>query len=175
MEFCFSLKYQLSPVDHDPHDLIERFITQGCSDAQCRNVQPGRMLLSFRRCADAADVAMQSALSDVRRVSPDIRLIEASPDLVGLAEVADLVSVSRQNLRKLMLTHATSFPAPMHQGRAASVWHLCHVLDWLRGRGKYSMAPGTVELARVAMEVNLAKECRHVDMLRREVLRALVA
>jgi predicted DNA-binding transcriptional regulator AlpA len=55
------------------------------------------------------------------------KLIEAAPDFVGLTDVADLVGVTRQNMRKLMLSHATTFPTPVHQG-SASVWHLADVM-----------------------------------------------
>lgn len=39
--------------------------------------------------------AVGSALADVRRAVPDAKLIEATPDLVGLTDVAELMGVSR--------------------------------------------------------------------------------
>jgi hypothetical protein len=41
-----------------------------------------------------------------RKRDPGAELVEASPDFVGLTDVADLVGCSRQNIRKLMLTHS---------------------------------------------------------------------
>lgn len=64
------------------------------------------------------------------------KLIEVASDLVGLTDVADIVGVSRQNMRKVMLAHPESFPAPAHEG-SASLWHLADVLDWLQPRGSY--------------------------------------
>lgn len=53
--------------------------------------QPGRLALEFSREADSAEEAVRTALADVKSAVPSARLIEASPDLVGLADVADLV------------------------------------------------------------------------------------
>lgn len=68
---------------------------------------------------------------------PSARLI-GSRDLVELTDVADIVGVSRQNMRKLMLAHPGSFPAPVHEG-GASIWHLADVLAWLQAKGSYSL------------------------------------
>jgi hypothetical protein len=46
--------------------------------------------------------ALLSALSDVQRVMPDAKLVEASPDLVGLTDIANLLGFSRQYMRKLL-------------------------------------------------------------------------
>ncbi|WP_368310509.1 helix-turn-helix transcriptional regulator [Luteibacter sp. CQ10] len=63
--------------------------------------------------------------------APSARLIEVAPDLVGLAGVAEIVGVSRQNMRTLMLAHSGSFPAPVHEG-SVSIWHMADVLTWLQ-------------------------------------------
>ncbi|MDN5871104.1 MAG: hypothetical protein L0H73_10365 [Nitrococcus sp.] len=75
----------------------------------------------------------------MRRAVPTARLVEAAPDFVGLTDVAEIVGVSRQNMRKLMLAHPDSFPAPVHEG-SASIWHLVDVLEWLQDRGSYALA-----------------------------------
>ena len=100
---------------------------------------------------------MRSALRDVRRALPGATLIEAAPDLVGLAEVAELIGVSRQNMRKLMLAYPESFPAPLHEG-SSSLWHLADVLAWLVARGGYAVPEAALELATATMRVNLARE-----------------
>jgi len=84
-------------------------------------------------------------------------LIEVAPDLVGLTDIADVVGVSRQNMRKLMLAYPGSFPTPVHEG-SASIWHLADVLAWLQARGSYSLAKGVLEVARAALRVNVLKE-----------------
>ena len=104
--------------------------------------QPGRLALEFTREAENAEAAVRSALADVRIAIPSARLIEVAPDLVGLTDVAEIVGVSRQNMRKLMLAYPSSFPAPVHEG-SASIWHLADVLTWLQAKGSY-LLPGGV-------------------------------
>lgn len=157
MEYIFTLKYQLADHDSDPDALVERLGAAGCDDALVGVGQPGRLALEFIREAGSAEEAMRSALADVKAAIPSARLIEASPDLVGLTDVAELVKVSRQAMRKLMLTHRATFPVPVHEG-SASVWHLAEVLDWLWERGGHEIDAGVLEVAQVALEVNLAKE-----------------
>lgn len=59
-----------------------------------------------------------------------------------------------QNMRKLMLTHYRSFPAPVHDGGTA-LWHLADVLGWMQARGGYSVEQPVLELASAAMRVNI--------------------
>lgn len=162
MEYTFTLKYQLADDDRDLDALVERLGEAGCDDALVGIGQPGRLALEFTREAANADEAVRSALADVRRAAPSARLIEVTPDLVGLTDVADIVGVSRQNMRKLMLAHPGSFPTPVHEG-SASIWHLADVLVWLQAKGSYTLAKDILDVARVALQVNLAKEGRRMQ------------
>lgn len=126
------------------------------------------------REASSAKQAILSALEDVKRAIPDAELIEVSPDLAGLSDIAELVGVSRQNMRKLMIEHAATFPAPVHDGSTA-VWHLAPVLEWLNGQIGYAIDKHLLDIARVAMQINLAKELRHLDQPVEKRIRALVA
>ncbi|MEO9335425.1 DNA-binding protein [Pseudomonas guguanensis] len=173
MEYTFTLKYQLADDDRNPDVLVERLGEAGCDDALVGIGQPGRLALEFIREAENADAAVRSALADVRSAVPSARLIEVAPDLVGLTDVAEMVGVSRQNMRKLMLANPGSFPAPVHEG-SASIWHLADVLTWLQARGSYSLARDVLEVARVALQVNLAKESRRLPRSTSEELEALV-
>ena len=173
MEYTFTLKYQLADDDRDPDALVERLGEAGCDDALVGIGQPGRLALEFTREAVDADEAVRSALADVRRAAPSARLIEVAPDLVGLTDVADIVGVSRQNMRKLMLAHPGSFPAPVHEG-SASIWHLADVLAWLQAKGSYALAKDVLEVARVALQVNVAKEGRRLPRSASKELQALV-
>ncbi len=172
MEYTFTLKYQLTDDDRDPDALVERLGEAGCDDALVGIGQPGRLALEFTREAADADEAVRSALADVRRSVPSARLIEVAPDLVGLTDVADIVGVSRQNMRKLMLAHPGSFPAPVHEG-SASIWHLADVLAWLQARGSYALAKDVLDVARVALQVNVAKEGQRLRPSASKALRAL--
>jgi predicted DNA-binding transcriptional regulator AlpA len=171
MEYTFTLKYQLD--DDDPDALVERLGEAGCDDALVGIGQPGRLALEFTREATDADEAVRSALADVRRAAPSAKLIEVTPDLVGLSDVADIVGVSRQNMRKLMLAHPGSFPAPVHEG-SASIWHLADVLVWLQVKGSYTLAKDILDVARVALQVNVAKEGRRLSRSVFEKLEVLV-
>ncbi|MEF2155995.1 DNA-binding protein [Luteimonas sp. FXH3W] len=173
MEYTFTLKYQLADDDRDPDALVERLGDAGCDDALVGIGQPGRLALEFTREADSADAAVRSALADVRSAVPAARLIEVAPDLVGLTDVADIVGVSRQNMRKLMLAHPGTFPAPVHEG-SASIWHLADVLTWLQAKGSYSLAMDVLEVACVALQVNVAKEGRRLSRSASRELESLV-
>lgn len=154
MEYEFTLKYQLNG-DEAPEALVERLGAAGCDDAVIGTGQPGRLALAFAREAESAHAALQSALADVRQAIPLAQLIEATPDLVGLTDVAQRMGVTRQNMRKLMLTHYRSFPAPVHDGSTA-LWHLADVLAWMQSRGTYPVAEPVLELAFAAMRINVA-------------------
>ena len=129
MEYIFTLKYRLAEGATEVDELVERLGAAGCDDSLIGLGAPGRIALEFTREAPDARTAMVSALEDVKRAIPTARLIEASPDFVGLSDVAELVGVSRQNMRKLMV-NSSSFPMPVHEGSAA-VWHLADILSWL--------------------------------------------
>ncbi|TAM62238.1 MAG: DNA-binding protein [Rhodanobacter sp.] len=173
MEYIFILKYQLAEHDRDPDALVERLGEAGSDDALVGIGQPGRLALEFTREADSAETAVRSALADVKRAIPSARLIEAAPDFVGLTDVAEVVGVSRQNMRKLMLAHPGSFPAPVHEG-SASIWHLAEVLAWLEAKGGYPLERGVLEVSKVALQVNLAKEARRLPTKAARELNALV-
>lgn len=157
MNYVFTLKYRLPPDATDMDALVERLAEAGCDDSLIGTGLPGRIALEFTREAASAHQALQSALGDVGRAVPGVELIEASPDIVGLSDVAELIGVSRQNMRKLMLTHAGGFPAPMHDG-STSLWHLADILAWLVDRGGYDVDAVVMETCVAAMKVNVAKE-----------------
>lgn len=99
---------------------------------------------------------MESALQQINTVMPAARLFEVSPDYVGLTDVADLIGMTRQNMRKLMLTHYLTFPPPVYEG-AATIWHLAEVLTWLSQRGGYRVPGHIQETAAAALKLNLSK------------------
>ncbi len=162
MDYIFTLKYQLNAGEHDMDALVGRLAEAGCDDALIGIGQPGRIALEFTREAATAEDAILSALDNVRSVLPEATLIEASPDMVGLTDVAALTGMSRQNMRKLMLTNADSFPAPIHEG-SASIWHLAEVLAWMQSRNIYTLAQNLIEISQIAMRVNVAKEQRRLN------------
>ncbi len=171
MEYVFTLKYQIS--NEDPDELIERLGAAGCDDALAGTGQIGRLALAFTRDARNAYTAILSALRDVKKALPDAKLIEVSPDLVGLTDVADMVGVSRQNMRKLMLGHGTRFPPPIHEGSAA-LWHLADVLGWLSEKANYEVDASLIETAISARQINIAKEARLMPSKRQSEIESVL-
>jgi predicted DNA-binding transcriptional regulator AlpA len=174
MEFEFGMRFKIGAEGADSKDMVERLGEAGCDDAVIGTGQPGRVALDFTREARSVKDAIISALRDVKKALPKAELIEVTPDFAGLTDVAELVGVSRQNMRKLMLAHPTTFPAPVHEG-SASVWHLAHVLRWLAQRGDYSISKPLLDIATMAMQVNLVKEAQALDGPVQREVRALVA
>lgn len=160
MEYDFGLDFRLARVDEDTDELVGRLGAAGCDDSTVGIGVPGAIALLFTREAASAQQAIISAIADVRRAIPDAELTEVSPDLAGLTDVAELIGVSRQNMRKLMVNYTTSFPAPVHSG-STTLWHLAPVLEWLIARG-YSIDQRLLDVARVAMQINLVKELQQI-------------
>lgn len=133
----------------------------GCTDALIGLGVAGQVSLEFIREADTAQTAILTALTEVKQALPQAQLIEAAPDWVGLTEVADLMGVSRQNMRQLMLHHAQEFPVPVHTGSTA-IWHLAQVLDFMNQR-RYPLMQPLQDVARTTMQINIAKQQMLVD------------
>jgi hypothetical protein len=66
-----------------------------------------------------------------------------------------------------------SFPATAHEG-STSIRHLVDVLDWLQARSSYPLAKDVLEVVRVALQVNVAKEGQRLPRSTSKELQALV-
>lgn len=136
MEYEFTLKYLLRENDCNLDQLVERFGACRCTDALIGIGQVGRIGLKFTREATSAKDAIKSAMVSIRRVVPTAKLIEAGPDYVELADTAEVLGMTRQKLRKMMLS-SVSFPPPVHEG-SSCLWHLSDLLKWLQEKGYWS-------------------------------------
>lgn len=160
-KYEFTLKFRLPEASADPGQFIDALAEAGCDDASVGIGQQGRIALDFTREAANALDAITSAIEAVKAAIPGAELIEASPDFVGLTDVADLVGCTRQNMRKLMVNNLATFPVPVHEGSQA-IWHLRPVLAWLSETQKRSIDRSLIEISEVTMKVNIAKEARRV-------------
>lgn len=160
-EYAFTLKFRLPVADADPEQYIDALADAGCDDAAVGIGQRGRIALDFIREAASAHEAVVSAVHAVKRAIPGAELVEASPDFVGLTDVADLVGCSRQNMRKLMISNAATFPVAVHEG-SQSLWHLRPVLAWFSETQKRSIDQSLIEVSDVTMKVNIARETRRL-------------
>lgn len=161
-EYEFTLKFDLPSPDLDLDDYVERLADCGCDDAIVGIGQKGRIGLQFTREADSAEQAVLSGITDVRCAIPDAELVEASPDFVGLTDVAELLHVSRQNARKLIVSCRAFTPAPVHEGHP-TIWRLAKVLLWLKDTRSYRVDDDLLALAKTNMQVNLAITRKDAD------------
>ncbi|MBS0556163.1 MAG: DNA-binding protein [Proteobacteria bacterium] len=160
-EYEFTLKFRLPDGSADPEQFIDAIAEAGCDDALVGIGQRGRIALDFSREAEAAHEAIASAVRDVKRAIPGADLVEASPDLVGLTDVAEILGFTRQNMRKLMINNVATFPAAVHEG-SLSLWHLATVLKWLGENQRRPIDDSLVEIANANMKLNIAKEARQL-------------
>src|SRR5690349_15620779 len=110
MQYDFTLKFKLPPNEVDQDEVVERLGEVGCDDALVGIGLPGMVGLDFTRQAPSALDAILSAIRDVTNAVPGAELIEVGPDFVGLSDVASVLGVSRQAVRKTMLSNRDSFP-----------------------------------------------------------------
>ena len=155
--YDFTLKFALGQKDAAPESFVGRLMNEGCDDALVGIGKPGRIALDFTREADSAEEAVISALSAVKRAIPDAEFVEATPDFVGVPDIAKLLDVSRQYIGKILKANGSDFPPPIHDGNRA-IWHLEVVLRWLTERRMRKIDERLLEISRVNMHCNHAKE-----------------
>ncbi|MEH6518572.1 MAG: DNA-binding protein [Halioglobus sp.] len=171
--YQFTLKFSLPVAESDMDGLVERLGDAGCDDALIGIGKPGRIALDFEREADSAFDAISSAMADIKKVVPEAKLVEATPDLVGITDVADIVGCSRQNIRKVMISSGAEFPMPVHEGKSA-LWHLSSVLVWLKETKSYKIEDDLLEVAIINMQFNAARGLGAIDRMKKSEILALV-
>jgi len=173
MEYIFTLKYRLHGHGGNQESLANRLFEAGCDDALPGIGQTGRLALEFTRESPNGQEALESAIEDVRCALDSAELIEILPDYVGLTDIAEQVGMSRQNLRKIVMKHAETFPAAIHDGNS-SIWHLSDALLWLDQHG-YPVDVTTLEISVAAREFNIAIQASSLTADRSRELEALMA
>jgi hypothetical protein len=96
--------------------------------------------------------------SNVQDAIPEAKLVEATPDFVGVTDIAELFGFSRQYMRKLIETRGASFPEPVHEGKP-SLWHLTDILVWFRERESRDIQSEVFEISQINMQLNVYKSC----------------
>lgn len=161
-EFHFRLVFRLPEGGTDGEQWLSALAEQGCDDALVGIGVMGRIGLDFTREADSAREAVLSAIDDVRRAIPGAQLGEVAPDLVGLTDMATLLGVSRQYMRKLLVNRRAHSPAPVYES-ATALWHLDVMLRWLREQNLRAVPAPLLELAEVTRQCNLQREMRALN------------
>jgi len=157
-EYEFTLKYRLGDPDEVAEKYVEALAKAGCEDATVGIGQAGRIALNFIREADDALEAISSAIADVQKAIPEAKLVEATPDYVGITDIADLFSFSRQYMRKLIQSKGASFPEPVHEGKP-SLWHLTDILAWFQEHESRNVENEIFEVSQINMQLNVYKSC----------------
>ena len=150
----FSLTFTLPDSDADTEQYLDALFEAGCDDALAGVGERGAIGLDFTREADSADEAIRSAIENVQAAIPGAALLEASPDLVGVSDIAELVQCRRQNIQKFVASGA--FPKPYHLGRSP-MWHFFDVAMWLTSRPlrAIQLSRETVEVSKTTYRLNL--------------------
>lgn len=160
-EYDFTLKYRLADPEVDPEQYLEALQMAGCDDALIGIGKKGRIALDFSRYANSALEAVSSAINSVKLAIPEAKLVEASPDFVGLSDIAEFFGFSRQYMRKLFDLNMVDFPEPVHEGKP-TLWHLSDVLSWFETRENTSVDQALLEVSRINMQLNFYKACSKV-------------
>ena len=174
MKYDFTLKFVLGDPGADPESFVGALMKQGCDDALIGIGKRGRIELDFSREANSAEEAVASAIGDVKRAIPGARFIEATPDFVGVTDIAKILGCSRQNVTKFMAASGSQFPAPVHEG-SATIWHLETVLTWLIEHQERDIDARLVEVSRVNMRCNHIRDESKVERPATKRLRAAIA
>lgn len=170
----FDLHFLLASADEDPESHLGRLLEEECDDSTVGIGRPGHIGFMFTREAPTATEAVVSAIVAVKRAIPDATLVEVSPDLVGLTDVAQLLGCSRQNVRQLVFDGEANPPSSVYSGRP-SLWHLADLLCWLREQKRYPVADDLIELAETNRQVNLFVANTHRQPAVQDEIRAALA
>jgi hypothetical protein len=162
-EHDFALRFRLPDAQPDPESHLEALREAGCDDATVGVGRQGRIALEFTRDGRSAAAAMRRAIRDVQRAIPGAELLEASPDYVGVTEIAAALGMTRQGARKMIETQP-DFPAPVHEGSSA-LYRLALVLAWCARSTTRPVDPAQLEVAKAAMQQNHLREQQQVATL----------
>jgi len=172
-EYEFTLKFSFPNSQIDPNVYIEKLYENGCDDALIGIGTKGYIALDFIREASSAYEAISTAITDVKAVIPQLRLIEATPDFVGLTDTAKILGCSRQNIRNLIVKGEPSSPLPVYEGNP-SIWHLADILIWLQEEKTYAIDEALLEVAKTNMNFNLARSWQKLDQELQENIKTLI-
>ncbi|OCL99585.1 hypothetical protein AAX29_00630 [Aliarcobacter thereius] len=157
--YDFELIFKVPNVE-DISTYSNLLFENGCDDVTINFGQLGFLALSFSREAIRANEAVKSAIKNVLQAIPNAKLIEASPDIVSISDIASILGYSSQYIRKLFETNLSYLPTPIHIGNP-SIWHLSEILNWLKDikkSNKQNISDSLFETASITREVNISSK-----------------
>lgn len=173
-EYYFELHFSLPAALDEPDGYLDALYEAGCDDAVVGLGRRGYIALDFSRSARSAELAIRSAVHDVKQAIPGARLITAAPDLVNLSDIvrlldqAGIIQLTRQAMRKYALNQVKkshrSFP-PSQVFAESPLWHLDDVVAWLIDNGKVECldaAERLLDTAHGVRELNASLEYARV-------------
>lgn len=158
-EYEFTLKFELPDHNIEPEIYIDQLYESGCDDALIGIGKKGYIALDFIRESSSAYSAISSAIEDVLKVIPQANIVEASPDFVGITDIAKLLGYTRQNIQKLMSKENSNCPYAVYRG-SQSIWHLADILTWLVEDKDCQIEESLLEIAKITRNLNLVKQIR---------------
>ncbi|HXV62902.1 MAG TPA: hypothetical protein VEK15_19545 [Vicinamibacteria bacterium] len=152
----------LSGVSEPTSELEDALFEAGCDDATLA-FRSGIAYLEFDREAPSLGDAIVSAIRDVERADPRLKVVAVEPgDSVNASEIARRAQVTREYIRLLVEGERGEgdFPAP-HSGIAGKtlVWSWAGVVQWMLERNLIK-DPVVVETALTIRDINDALEIR---------------
>ena len=153
-EYEFTLKFRLPDLEVDPEDYLDSLFEAGCDDAVVGIGHTGHIAMEFLREAESVEHAITSAIQNVRDAIKGTILIEASPDIVGLTDAAELLHFSRQYMRELREKNPEFFPLPLHSGKSA-LYNLADIFDFINTRTTRKVEGPAVDVAIFNRRLNM--------------------
>lgn len=169
----YNFTLTLSGVTYGTEGLEDALYESGCDDALIC-AYGNSVYVEFDREADCLDQAIASAVENIE--SAGIGAIVESVDsaLVGLSDIAEMTTMSRQAIA--MLKDGTrgsgDFPCPVQRIKGQSpLWDWADVAEWLLNSGRLKEGSELVVNARVLTKWNLAlrasasKDFKEVELI----------
>lgn len=165
-KFEFELHFTLPSDQSDPEKHVDTLYEAGCDDALVGIGCEGAIALDFIREAGSAVEAIRSAIENVLQAIPTAQLTSASPDLVNLSDMPEIMEkwsvakVTRQAMRKYAfgLAKKVNRPFPPAQVYSSSpLWHMDEVVSWMADNNKLNSKERACEL------IDTARSVRHLN------------
>ena len=106
----------------------------------------------FEPAQERVDSLLRRAADAIRQKLAQAVILHAGPDLLPLATIGELVGLPRGSLEKLREGYPESFPREAFH--AAGLWHLTHVLRWIRAVGAIHVDPTLLDIASACEQFN---------------------
>lgn len=161
--FDFRLVFSLPAGAPAPESFVDALYEAGCDDALVGTGEKGTIALDFSRQSTSATEALASAIANVKSAIPGVELVEASPDLVSLSDLARCFGFSRQNMRKYYAGRE-DFPKPAHIG-STNLWHLYDVAGYFQEQKRQKVPETLVEVSAETLRQNFKAQMKRHEAL----------